>query len=151
MMTVLSPSSWNTFLDLACLVKSCKLLPYTPLWEILSLSISSHIHDQYIWQASSIWSLLDSNLNLHFELVNHRINCFFSIMMMSWRYTWELTQSYSSRHTQYRLKSLMTNIRITPWITPWSLIVRCWPSSWEPQEEGMMSTTASFPQYETKV
>jgi hypothetical protein len=31
------------------------------------------------------------------------------------------------------------------------LMVRCWPPSWEPQEEGMMSTAASFPQYETKV
>jgi hypothetical protein len=40
-MTVLSSSSWNTFLDLDCLVKSCELLPHTPLWERLSLSISS--------------------------------------------------------------------------------------------------------------
>jgi hypothetical protein len=31
------------------------------------------------------------------------------------------------------------------------LMVRCWPPSWEPQEEGMMSTAASFPQYKTKV
>jgi hypothetical protein len=32
-----------------------------------------------------------------------------------------------------------------------SMMVRCWPPSWKPQEEGMMSTTASFPQYKTKV
>jgi hypothetical protein len=31
------------------------------------------------------------------------------------------------------------------------VMVRCWPTSWEPQEEGMMSTSASFPPYETKV
>jgi hypothetical protein len=29
-------------------------------------------------------------------------------------------QSYSSIHTWYRLNSLKTNLRITPWITPWS-------------------------------
>jgi hypothetical protein len=28
---------------------------------------------------------------------------------------------------------------------------RCLATQWEPQEEGMMSTAASFPQYETKV
>jgi hypothetical protein len=44
----------------------------------------------------------------------------FSIMMMSWRCTWELTPSYSSRHTLYRLNSLMTNLWITHSITPWS-------------------------------
>jgi hypothetical protein len=32
-----------------------------------------------------------------------------------------------------------------------AMMVWCWSPSWEPQEEGMMSTTASFPQYETKV
>jgi hypothetical protein len=59
-------------------------------------------------------------LNLRFDLINFWINSSFSIMMMSWRYTWDLTQSYSSRHTRYRLNPLMTNLRITPWITPWS-------------------------------
>jgi hypothetical protein len=41
-------------------------------------------------------------------------------LMMSWECTWELTPSYSSRHTIYRLNSFMTNLRITPWITTWS-------------------------------
>jgi hypothetical protein len=36
-------------------------------------------------------------------------------------------------------------------VIPYELMVRCWPPSWEPQEEGMMSTAAIFPQYETKV
>jgi hypothetical protein len=31
------------------------------------------------------------------------------------------------------------------------LMVWCWLPSWEPQEKGMISTAASFPQYETKV
>jgi hypothetical protein len=118
MMTVLSPSSWNTFLDRACSVKSCELLPHTPLWERLSLSMSSHIHDHNIYGKLQTYDIFEIPiLNLHFDL----INSYFSIMMVSWRYTWELTQSYSSRHTRYRLNSLMTNLQITPWITPWSL------------------------------
>jgi hypothetical protein len=57
---------------------------------------------------------------LRFDLINSWINYSFSTMMVSWRYIWDHTQSYSSRHTQYSLNSLMTNLHITPWITPWS-------------------------------
>ena len=45
MMTILSTSRWNAFLDCSWLLKSCELLPHTPLWGNLSLGISSHIHD----------------------------------------------------------------------------------------------------------
>jgi hypothetical protein len=75
---------------------------------------------QYRWQGLSIWYLLDSILNLRFDSINSCINSSFSIMMVSWRYTWELTQSYFSRHTWYMLNFLKTNLWITPWITPWS-------------------------------
>jgi hypothetical protein len=94
--------------------------PYFTMGGTLFKHIFTYPWSQYRLQASSICSLLDSNLNLRFDLINPRINSSFSIMMMSWRCTWELTQSYSSRHTWYRLNSIMTNLRITPWITPWS-------------------------------
>ena len=48
MMTILTSSRWNAFLDCACLVKSCELLPHTPLWERLSLGTSSPIHDYHM-------------------------------------------------------------------------------------------------------
>jgi hypothetical protein len=115
------------FLKLVHLSWSCLLgevlqisPPYTTMGKTLFKHIFTYPWSQYIWQASSIWSLLDSILNLHFGLINSRITSSFSTMMMSWIYTWEITQSYSSRHTWYRLNSLMTNIWITPWITPWS-------------------------------
>jgi hypothetical protein len=50
----------------------------------------------------------------------HFTSSYFSINMMSWECALDLTPYYSSRHTLYRLNSLMTNLRITPWITPWS-------------------------------
>jgi hypothetical protein len=53
---------------------------------------------------------------LRFDLINSS----FSIMMVSWIYTTELTQSYSSGHTRYSLHSLMNNLWINPWITFWS-------------------------------
>jgi hypothetical protein len=59
-------------------------------------------------------------LNLRFGLINSRTTSSFSAMVMSWRFTWGHTKSYSSRHTWYKLNSLMTNLHITPWITPWS-------------------------------
>jgi hypothetical protein len=94
--------------------------PYTTMGKTLFKDIFTYLWSQYIWQASSIWSLLDSILNLRFSLINSQITFSFSIMMMSWRFTWEITQSYSSRHTWYRLNTLMTNLWITPWIIPWS-------------------------------
>jgi hypothetical protein len=94
--------------------------PYSTMGETLFKRIFTYPWSQYRWKALSIWSLLDSILNLRFILINPRINSSLSIMMMSWRCTWERTQSYSSIHTWYRLNSLMTNLRITPWITPWS-------------------------------
>ena len=47
---------------------------------------------------------------------------FFFFMVMSWRYTWDTTPSYSSRHTCHRLNSLMTILRITLWTTHWSIL-----------------------------
>ena len=41
---------------------------------------------------------------------------YFFIILMSWRYAWHTTPSYSSRHTCHRINSLMTILRITPWI-----------------------------------
>jgi hypothetical protein len=94
--------------------------PYTTMGKTFFKHIFTYPWSQYIWQASSIWYLLDSILNLRFNLINSWINSSFSIMMVSWKYPWELTQSYSSIHTWYRLNSLMINLWITPWIKPWS-------------------------------
>jgi hypothetical protein len=94
--------------------------PYSTMGGTLFKHIFTYSQSQYRRQASRIWSPIDFILNLRFDLIKPRINSSFSIMMMSWRCTWELTQSYSSRHTWYRLNSIMTNIWITPWITHWS-------------------------------
>jgi hypothetical protein len=77
--------------------------PYTTMGKTLFKHIFTYPRSQYIWQASIIWSLLDSILNLRFGLINSRITSSFSTMMVSLRFTWELTLSYSSRHTWYRL------------------------------------------------
>jgi hypothetical protein len=94
--------------------------PYSTMGETLFKHVFTYTWSQYRWQASSIWSLLDSTLNLRFDLINSWINSSFSIMTVSWRYTWELIQSYSLRHTWYRLNYLKSNLPITPWISPWS-------------------------------
>jgi hypothetical protein len=54
---------------------------------------------------------------------------------------WERIKSYGN----YMLAScnLGVGLAMLSWGT--LLIVRCWPPSWEPQEEGMMSTAASLP------
>jgi hypothetical protein len=77
--------------------------PYTTMGKTLFKHIFTYPWSQYIWKASGIWSLLDSILNLRFGLINYWITSSFSTTMMSWRFTWELTQSYSSRHIWYRL------------------------------------------------
>jgi hypothetical protein len=96
-----------------------EVLQIAPLYSTMGETLFKHIFtypwSQYIWQASSIWSLLDSILNLRFGLINSRTTSSFSTMVMSWRFTWELTQSYSSRHTQassiwYLLDSIL-NLR----------------------------------------
>jgi hypothetical protein len=94
--------------------------PYSTMGETRFKHIFTYPWSQYICQASSIWTLLDSILNLRFSLINSQTTSSFSTMVMSWRFTWGHTQSYSSRHTWYRLNSLMPNLHITPWITPWS-------------------------------
>jgi hypothetical protein len=94
--------------------------PYSTMEETLYKHIFTYPWSQYRWQASSICSLLVAHLELALDLINPRANSSSFIMTVSWRYTWELTQSYSWRHTWYRLNSLMTNLWITPWITPWS-------------------------------
>jgi hypothetical protein len=82
---------------------------YLPWWIILNLHFI--IFKMY-------WSIL--TLFFAHWLDQHCTSSSFSIMMVSWECTWELTPYYSSRHTLYRLNSLMTNLRITPWIPPWS-------------------------------
>jgi hypothetical protein len=86
--------------------------PYSTMGETLFKHIFTYPRSQYIWQPSSIWTLLDSILNLRFGFINSRTTSSF--------FTWGHTQSYSSRHNWYRLNSLMTNLHTTPWITPWS-------------------------------
>jgi hypothetical protein len=51
-------------------------------------------------------------LNLCFDLINPRNNYSFSIMMMSWKNTWELTQSYSSRHTWNLFNSVTRSLQV---------------------------------------
>jgi hypothetical protein len=49
--------------------------------------------------------------------------------------------SATSRSAAYSLR-----VEEKKHIVQGGLMVRCWPPSWEPQDEGMMSTAASFPQ-----
>jgi hypothetical protein len=120
MMKILSPSSWTVFLDCTCSVKSCGLLPILHYGRDSS-RIYSRVHYHQMDTKLQAYDIFEIPiLNLRFDLINPRINSSFSIMMVSWRNIWELTQSYSSRHARYRLNSLKTNLPITPWISPWS-------------------------------
>ena len=47
-MTVLTATRWNAFLDCACLMKTCEMLPHTPLWESFFFGASSYIHDHHL-------------------------------------------------------------------------------------------------------
>jgi hypothetical protein len=120
MVTILIFSSWTTFLDCTCSVKSCGLLPHTSLWERHYRNIFTCLLPPNGHRASSKWYLLEAYLDLVLRLDQHCTSSSSFIMKMSWEYTWEFTPSYSSRHTLYRLNSLMTKLRITHWITPWS-------------------------------
>jgi hypothetical protein len=95
-------------------------LPYSTMGETLvEISSNDHYHQMDTeLQAYDIFQM--PILKMRFDLINYWINSSFSTKMVSWRYTWDHTQSYSSRHTQYRIKSLITKLHITPWITPWS-------------------------------
>jgi hypothetical protein len=110
-----SSSSWLCLLSEVLRITP----PYFTMGEAL-VEISSHVHYHQMDRASSKWYLLDAYLELALRLDQHCTSSSSFIMMMSWECIWELTVSYSSRHTLYRLNSLMTNLRISPWITPWS-------------------------------
>jgi hypothetical protein len=91
-----------------CLMKTS---PNTPPCRNMGepcLALSSWVHCTILTSLFAHW------------LAQHCTSSSFSIMMISWEWTWELTPYYSSRHTLYRLNSLMIILRITPWITPWS-------------------------------
>jgi hypothetical protein len=120
MMTLLIFSSWTTFLDCACLVKSWGLLPILHYGRDTSRNIFTCPLPPNGHRASSKWYLLDAYLELALRLDEHCTSSSSFIMMMSWECTWEVTPSYSSRHILYSLNSLMTNLWITPWITHWS-------------------------------
>lgn len=121
MMTILSSSSWNTFLDWASLLLLGEVLliapPYSYGRDSFFLAYL-HITTITIWMANFKHMIASIWLNLKLVL-RHDHPCIISsifIVMMSWRYTWELTQSsYSSRHACNELNSHMT----IQWIFPW--------------------------------
>jgi hypothetical protein len=125
MMTVLTATRWNAFLDCACLTKSCGLLPHNPPWESFFFSASSHNHDHHVdcspiihhGRASSlahlhifmitIWMARFSHMmSSRWFLLNLHFFYFSFILLMSWRYTWEHTQTSSWRHTWHWLNLL---------------------------------------------
>jgi hypothetical protein len=109
MMRILTASRWNTFPDYACLVKYCELLYHNPPWESLFFETSSHIHDHHMdgkFQAYDIFEMT------HLE---HALHCFSSFLDVLTIY-----MLLSSRHIFHLTSSLMTNLRITPWLTSWS-------------------------------
>jgi hypothetical protein len=120
MMTFLIFSSWTTFLDYTCPVKSCGLLPIVHYGRDTSRNIFTCPLPPNGHRPLSKWYLLDAYIELALWLDEHCASSSSFIMMMSWECTWELTPSYSSRHILYSLNSLMNNLRITSWITPWS-------------------------------
>ena len=79
------------------------------LWQCLHISMITMMMASFKHMISSRWIIL----------ILHFISSYF-IMLMSWRDTWYVTSSYSSRHTCYRLNHLMTNLWMTLWITHWS-------------------------------
>ena len=85
MMTILSTSRWNAFLDCSWLVKSCELLPpYSIMGEPFFRHIFTYPWSHKRCQASSIWSLLDAHLELALWLDLPQIISSFFIEMMSW-------------------------------------------------------------------
>ena len=94
--------SWLCLLD-----EVLRVLPHKPLWESFLFGASSHIHEHHMdgklkLMISSGWLIL----NLH------TISSFF-ILLMSWRYTWEITQSSSSRHTYHLI--FVNFFLLQPW------------------------------------
>ena len=111
MMMIFSSSSWTTILDWARLALArWSLANCSPilLWERLSF--------RHIFTSSMItirMEIFKHMIPLRWLILNlHFISSFF-IMLVSWRYPWDITQSYYSRHTFHRINSLMTNIWIT--------------------------------------
>ena len=68
MLTVFSTSRWNTFLDCASLLKSCKLLPHTHYGRASLLGISSQIHDHHNDGKPQEYDLFEM---AHLELAHH--------------------------------------------------------------------------------
>ena len=125
MMTILTATRWNAFLDCACLTKSCGLLPHNPPWESFFFGAPSHINDHHMDdKPKHMFSLGWLILNLH------TISSFF-ILLMSWRYTRELTQTLSSRHTYHLIfvNSSYCNLHISM-ITIWMTSPSTW-SHWD--------------------
>jgi hypothetical protein len=73
MMTVLTATRWDAFLDYVCLMKYCELLPHTSLWESFFFSASSHIHEHNmngkLLQAYDLFELAPLELAPHFFLL----------------------------------------------------------------------------------
>ena len=66
-MTILTSSSWTTFLDCADSMKTSRLLPHTPLWVSLS---SAHLHMSIITTMDGKLQACDLFMMLHLNLHN---------------------------------------------------------------------------------
>ena len=93
MMTILSSSSWNTFLDCARLLLLDEDSTSSPIlnMEKPHLGTSSHIHYHQIYGKLQAYSLFEmSILNLHFVLIN-----LVSFLLTSWWWCLEGKHDYS--------------------------------------------------------
>jgi hypothetical protein len=98
-MTILTSSRWNAFHDCAFLDRFCVLLRHTPLSESL---IYIYLHMTIITKLTTSLSILSLWDDSSWICSSQPCIIFsFFIMMMSWRYTWALTQSSSLRDTSH--------------------------------------------------